>query len=102
MKLIAVLGIEEYKNQINKVFAENGIPIFSEVKIKGFQNQDKTLNTAASWFSDHDEYVYSVANFAFVADESAGKILNKIQELNQKNIFERPLHAFQLDVEKFV
>lgn len=102
MKLIAVLGIEEYKKKINRLFAEIKIPVFSEMEVKGYQNLGAALDGDSNWFSDHSEYVYSVINFAFVPDNAADEILEKIKALNDQKAFERPLHAFQLDVEKYI
>lgn len=102
MKLIAVFCIEEYKREVKKIFIDNNVPVFSGVDIRGFRIPDKSLPNGANWFSDHSEYEHSVLNFAFVNAEQADKMLEAIKQTNQSAEMERPIHAFQMNVEKYV
>ena len=49
MKLITLLAIESYKDDIKKLLQENGISVFSFTKIMGYR--DNTLEAINSnWF----------------------------------------------------
>lgn len=101
MKLIAVFCIDEFKKQVKQIFIKNQVPVFSGLDIRGFRLPDKSL-TKENWFTDHSDYEHSVVSFSFVSVEQAEKILEDIKHINDSHELERPIHAFQLDVEKFV
>lgn len=100
MKLIAIFSIEEFKQYTERLFKELQVPVFSELDVKGIRiDQTNTLN---SWFGSSNHPTYSTLNFAFLDDGKAEQLMNKIKTVNNSNELERPIHAFQLGVEKFV
>ena len=101
MKLIIVLGIKEIQGELNKVFKDMKIPIFSKVNVEGFKTEENIVDIS-NWFGNHKESDFSVMFFAFVNAKDANKILNGINQLNLNKDRIRPFHAFQMPVEKFV
>ena len=101
MKLIIVLGIKEIQEELNKVFKDMKIPIFSKVDIEGFKTEEKIADMS-NWFGNHQESDFSVMFFAFVHEKDADTILKGINDLNLNKDRIRPFHAFQMPVEKFV
>ncbi|MEQ6122213.1 hypothetical protein [Reichenbachiella sp. MALMAid0571] len=101
MKLIIVLGIKEIQGELNKVFKEMKIPIFSKVDIEGFKTEENVADMS-NWFGNHKESDFSVMFFTFVHTKDADAILKDINKLNLSKNRIRPFHAFQMPVEKFV
>ena len=101
MKLIAIFSIEELRDETARLFKDCQIPVFSELEVKGFK-LSQGAGEAGNWFGSHSQPVYSVLNFAFVDDPDAEGLLKRIEVLNNRNENDRPIHAVQLNVEKYV
>jgi hypothetical protein len=99
VKLIAVMSIHEYADELRRLFREHRVPVFSETDIQGYNlHADPPENS--NWFADRHVPVYSHLIFAFTeagkADELMEAIRKRSSELDPKN----PIRAFQLHVEK--
>ena len=101
MKLIAIFSIEELRDETARLFKDCQIPVFSELAVKGFK-LSQGAGEAGNWFGSHSQPVYSVLNFAFVDDTVAEGLLRRIEVINNKNENGRPMHAVQLNVERYV
>ena len=101
MKLIAIFSIEELGGEVAQLFKDCQIPVFSELGVKGFKLSEGA-GDAGNWFGSHSQPVYSVLNFAFVDDSLAEGLLQSIEVINAGNKNGRPIHAVQLNVEKYV
>jgi hypothetical protein len=101
MKLIIVLGIKEFQEELNTVFKELMIPIFSKVDIEGFKTEDNTVDIS-NWFGQDENSDFSVMFFAFVPENKANMLMKVIEGLNLSKKRTRSFHAFQMPVEKFV
>lgn len=102
MKLIAILSIEQYHEDLGKIFAQNDIAVYSEVEITGFNTKGGRTGSASNWFAHKKQGVYSTLSFAFVSAEQSEKLLEGIAKYNTDNPSNNPVHAFQLGVEKSV
>ena len=76
------------------------MPVFSELEVKGIRIGQ--FSSLGNWFGSSNHPTYSTLNFAFLEDEKANLLLEKIHAVNDSDKLERPIHAFQLAVEKFV
>ncbi|PCJ26793.1 MAG: hypothetical protein COA97_05205 [Flavobacteriales bacterium] len=101
MKLIIVIGMHEHQDQLDKLFKESGIPIFSKVDVKGFKSGNKQADLS-NWFGGGTDPNLSIMFFAFVPKQNAESILEKVKGFNSEENRIAPLHAFQLPVEKIV
>ena len=100
-KWIIVMGIEEYRDVLNEIFHRSGIVIFSEVQAKGYRFTQSQLTNELVPVKLMDP-VYSVVSFAMTDSTQATAVMNEIESFNQTNQRARPLHAFQVNVEKMV
>ena len=100
-KWIVVMGIEEYRDELNEIFHRSGIVIFSEVQAKGYRFTQSQMTDDTIPVNLMDP-VYSVVSFALTDSVQATTLMNEIESFNESNQRARPLHAFQVNVEKIV
>ncbi len=100
MKLIAFLTLDDYQDILKNILQQHKIPVFSQLPVKGYRIQE--TNLGASWFSGNSNIEYAVLNFSFLEEAQASKLMNAIKAVNEKSDLERPIHAYQLNVEKVV
>jgi len=103
MKIVAVLGLKEYEQELKKLFKNVKIPVFSEIDIRGFRMSDDQNRSGSNWFAHPAEHsMFSVLHFVFLEAKEAERILAAIEEFNNSSKIERTVHAYMLDVEKMV
>ncbi|SHG36910.1 hypothetical protein SAMN05443144_12617 [Fodinibius roseus] len=105
MKLLIILSIEEYADEVRRILVRQRIPIYSETEIRGCRCDTKDKATdLTNWFAHTDTMVYSHLFFAFQNEESVDTILSEVDHYNRMHGEEQtnPLHAYQLNVEKSV
>lgn len=95
------MGVEEYRDSLNKIFLKSGIEVFSEVAVKGFRFTQNQLANDSIPLNIMDP-VYSVVSFALTQVDHAKKLMKEIDKFNQSHQRARPLHAFQVNVEDMV
>lgn len=102
MKLLIILSITEYADEVRRMMSENNVPVFSETDMHGFRTE-KHHPDVRSWFSQADHGIYSTLFFSFQSEATVGVMLEQIRSYNEKFKGDRdnPLHAYQIDVEKF-
>ncbi len=105
MKLLIILSIEEYADEVRRILVNQRIPIYSETEIKGCRCDTK--NKAAdltNWFANTDTTVYSHLFFAFQDETLVEQLLSEVDHYNRMQGEDQPnpLHAYQLNVEKSV
>lgn len=101
MKLIVVMGIEEYADHLRKIFMDHKVPVYSEAPIQGFKlSQEK--HEQDDWFVHRHVTIYSHLLFAFVDADKAQELLTAIETYSKENKLMNPIRAFQLSVEKAV
>ena len=102
MKIVAVLGLKDYEEQLKKLFNDIKIPVFSEIDIKGFRISDDQDSAVNNWFGHPEKSMVSVLHFVFLESTQAERVLKAIEEFNALSDIERPVHAYMLDVDKMV
>lgn len=99
MKLLIVLSIKEYQEQVGSLLHDAGVKRFSVTNITGYKKKEENLG----WFAanGNNAKTNSIMLFSFVTKEIADKAILEIHSCNieTKNPF--PVHAFVLDVENF-
>lgn len=99
MKLLVVLSIKEYQEQVGSLLHDAGVKRFSVTNITGYKKKEENLG----WFAanGNNAKTNSIMLFSFVTKEIADKAILDIDSCNieTKNPF--PVHAFILDVENF-
>ena len=103
MKLVAVLSTENHKKTLRQLFIRKKITVFSELNVSGFRpvyHEGFEVPEKAEDIKLHP--VFSVMSFAFVTDSQAKELIRDIDLFNDKETLPKPVHAFQLDVDRFV
>ena len=100
MKLLIILSIEEHTQIVRKLLREEGVPVYSETDIYGF-NTEEHKPDISNWFAhDHNER-FSKLFFSIQSEAAVKRVLEAVKKHNQenKNVQNYPLHAYQLNVE---
>lgn len=102
MKLLIILSVAEFENEVRAMMTKNNVPIYSETEMYGFRTEEHQPDIR-SWFSQPDKGIYSTLFFSFQDEATVKKILDDVNKFNRKTNenTENPLHAYQIAVEAF-
>ncbi|WP_341216890.1 hypothetical protein [uncultured Wocania sp.] len=101
MKLVIVTAVEEFQNDVLKLFKEANIESFSSYDINGHKNIPSVLKTS-SWFPSESGGNESHLFFSFT-DENLIENLFKLIELFNENLeTNNPIKAIVLPIEKHI
>lgn len=102
MKLLIILSIAEYSNEVRSMMTRNNVPVYSETEMYGFRTE-KHKPDIRTWFSQDEQGIYSTLFFSFQDESTVKKILKEVEEYNRNLEGDRdnPLHAYQIAVEEF-
>lgn len=102
MKLLIILSIAEFEDEVRAMMTRNNVPIYSETEMYGFKTEDYQPDIR-NWFSQEDKGIYSTLFFSFQDESTVKKILDDVKEFNNRTDkdSENPLHAYQIAVEAF-
>lgn len=93
MKLLIVLSIKEYQDQIAKILEESGVEIFSVSRITGYKKRSYNIG----WFGSDSGKTNSIMMFSFTEEVAARQALDNISKCNKEgNPF--PVKGFVLNV----
>ena len=99
MKLIVILSITEYQEQVIKLLYEAGVSRFSLMDITGYKRKKERV--ALNWFGTAAEAeVNSILFFSFASEEVARSVIRVVETCNGEVQNPFPVHAFVLDVEQ--
>ncbi|NGP87677.1 hypothetical protein [Fodinibius halophilus] len=103
MKLLIILSIEEYTDDVRKILARQKVPIYSETEVHGFRT-DKHQPEITNWFAGGDHGVYSSLFFSIQNEECVKRVIDEVKAYNKETGAEKqnPLHAYSLNVDKAV
>lgn len=98
MKLLVVLSISEYEQEVEKLLEKAGVNRFSVSNITGYKKKEKSL----SWFGNCSgcAKTNSILIFSFAQKEVVDQAIAEIDGYNEREQDSFPLHAFVLDVEQ--
>jgi len=103
MKLLIILSIEEYTDDVRKILAKQKVPIYSETEVHGFRTEAYQPDIS-NWFAKDDHGVYSTLFFSIQNESCIKRVMEEVKAYNDKQGAgqQNPLHAFQLNVEAAV
>ncbi|MFH5885841.1 hypothetical protein ACG2F4_16155 [Halalkalibaculum sp. DA3122] len=101
MKLLIILSIEEYTDDVRKILARQKVPIYSETNVHGFRT-DEYQPDITNWFAGDDHGVYSTLFFSIQDGACVERVLEEVKAYNRETGAEKqnPLHAYSLNVEE--
>lgn len=102
MKLLIILSIAEYADEVRSMMTRNNVPVYSETEMYGFRTE-KHKPDIRTWFSQDDPGIYSTLFFSFQKEETVKTILAEVEQYNKDKAHngDNPLHAYQIAVEDF-
>lgn len=102
MKLLIILSIAEFSDEVRKMMTRNNVPVYSETEMYGFRTE-KHKPDIRTWFSQPDKGIYSTLFFSFQNEETVKQILKEVSKYNEEYEGDRgnPIHAYQVAVEDF-
>ena len=101
MKLVLVTAVEEFQEDVLKIFKKANIENFSSSDIDGYKNSPQLL-MASNWFSGVKSGNESIMFFSFTKKEKIDDLFNLIEEFNNNLETNNPLKAIVVPVEKFI
>lgn len=101
MKLVAIMSLDTYRNDVHALLREREIEVFSELDIEGY-HQSSTAGTSPAWFGSGTPPTDSTLTWAFLDDTQAGALLEAVAAFNERRDLERPVRAFEMNVERAV
>ena len=102
MKLLIVTAIKECRNDIDRIFEEHGIRVYSFTDIRGVR-YDENKGMKTNWYGrEMDDYYESIMMFSFAEVETAEKVLQAIDIFNQENKGNFPTKAIIVPIESAI
>ncbi len=101
MKLFIVACLKDNQEDVQHLFKQANINIFSITDVTGFK-QNNAINLLENWFGSEEETFNSIFLLSFTSTENAEKALKLIKEFNIKNNSQFPIRAFVVPVEKSI
>jgi hypothetical protein len=101
MKLIGLMSLKIYENEVRDIFKKHHVKIYSEVEISGHTGE--TLKQYGWWSTSMaEDNIYSVLYFAIVNKELADELLDDVVEIQKNHPDNHPPRAFVVNVERMV
>lgn len=101
MKLIAIMSLDAYRGDVHALLREREIEVFSELDIEGY-HQSSSAGAAPAWFGGGTPPTDSTLTWAFLDEEQATMLMDAVADFNEQRDLERPVRAFQMDVDRAV
>ncbi|CBH25119.1 hypothetical protein [Salinibacter ruber] len=101
MKLVAIMTLDAYRDDVHALLREREIEVFSELDIEG-HHQSSAAGAAPAWFGSGTPPADSTLTWAFLDDDQADHLLDAIADFNERRDLERPVRGFRMDVDRAV
>ncbi len=101
MKLFIVACLKDNQEDVQHLFKQAKISIFSITDMIGFKQND-AVNLLENWFASGDEKFDSMFVFSFTTSENVENCMRLIDEFNTKSQSQFPIKAFVVPVEKSI
>ncbi|MBD0822464.1 MULTISPECIES: hypothetical protein [Aestuariibaculum] len=101
MKLVIVTAVEEYHNEIIKLFRKAQIENFSESDIDGYKTSNPLI-VASNWFAGESRGNESNMFFSFTEEDRIDDLFKLIKEFNTHLETNNPVKAIVLPIERFI
>ena len=102
MKVVIIFCVSSFYNDLKKIYRTAGVGAYSEFDVKGYTQKHIKDGQVPNWFASNKDYYDSIASFSFLTDEKGSELLNQITLFNNDIDCCNPMHAYMLDVEKFI
>jgi len=102
MKAVIIFCVRAFYDDLLKIYSKTGVKNFNEFDVKGFKNLKTDNSESLNWFASKKDYYDSIATFAFMDLEICETLFEHINEFNDKMECCSPIHAYRIDVEKFI
>ena len=99
MKLVTLLAIEIYKDEIIQILKKAGVLSFSYTNIIGYQN-NKTDDLNSNWFGTEIHQSESVIFIAFIHESLLNKLFEHTNSFNETLSSTSRIHISTLSVER--
>ncbi|MCE1273170.1 MAG: hypothetical protein HGB01_01695 [Chlorobiaceae bacterium] len=101
MKFLAIIGDEETRPQVRKLFMSHGVHMFSNVAIRGC-SCDAVKQPPAWWPGDQNMSTYSSLCFAILDDGKAEVIMDELRKNPIATDPAFPSRAFVMSVDQML
>lgn len=103
MKLLIILSIEEYANDVRMILAKQKVPVYSETEIHGFRTEEYQPDIS-NWFAQDAHGVYSKLFFTFHEADSVKGVMEEVKKYNSDkgDDQQNPVHAYLVNVQESV
>lgn len=101
MKLVIVTAVEEFHNDILKLFKKAAIENFSKSDIDGHKTSNGYL-VSPNWFGGKKEGNESIMFFSFTEEEKIDNLFELIKEFNKNLETNNPIKAVVVPIEKSI
>lgn len=102
MKLVAIMSLDAYRDDLHQIYRQHEVRVFSELDIRGYHHQKTPPAAAVGWFGGTDTAAYSTLTWAFLPEAQAGDLLGAIEDYNETHSLDHPVRAFQMPVDRSV
>ena len=96
MKLLIIITINQFKEDIRNLLSENQVSLITETDVDSFKADYEQTNEN-NWFGDRHNPINSTKFLAFIKDEKIEFILNQIKEYKNDKRCLNSLQALVLD-----
>ena len=101
MKLVIVTVVEQFEEDILRLFKNSKIESFSESQIDGYKNPASVF-IASNWFPSEKGGVKSSMFFSFTEAEKIDTLFELIEEFNKNLETNNPIRAIVVPIEKSI
>jgi myo-inositol-hexaphosphate 3-phosphohydrolase len=102
MKLVIIFCVKAFYKELKQIYNAAGIDAYSEFDVRGFTNKRSGKCEAPNWFASSKDHYDSIATFSFLDQNKGDVLMKQIEEFNKGIDCCSPIHAYMLDVEKFI
>jgi len=102
MKLLIVTVVDQFENEVPKLFKKSDIESFSSSDIEGFKNGTSSFMMNASWFPSQKSGADSSMFFSFTEEENIDLFFGYVEEFNKNLETNNPIHAVVVPIERSI
>ncbi|RUT79893.1 hypothetical protein [Ancylomarina longa] len=102
MKGVIIFCVRAFYDDLLKIYNNTGVETFNEFDVKGFNKMKTDNSESLNWFASSKDYYDSIATFAFMKEDLCDTLFEHINEFNENMDCCSPIHAYRIDVEKFI
>jgi len=102
MKVVIIFCVKAFYDELKQIYNKAGVDAYSEFDVKGYTKKQGGKCEAPNWFASSKNHYDSTATFAFLSEEKGDDLLKHIETFNSGIDCCSPIHAYMLDVEKFI